>query len=109
MSSNSLIYNKIAEFKLQSNDQVTKGIVNISLSGNPMEFHSGDVIGYYQSFQTHYAVGDINTEGHVLYRFDISPPPNAVDLSEATRTFNSRQPLLQFTIGNEFASLYISH
>ena len=48
----------------------------------------------------HYVITDqdINTEGYVLYWFDISPPPNAVDLSEATRTFNSRKPLLQFTI-----------
>ena len=100
LSSNSRIYNKISEFQFQSNDQVTKGIVNISLTGNAMEFHSGDVIGYYQPSQTHYAVTDINIEGYVLYRFDISPPPNLVDLSEATRTFNARQPLLQFTIGN---------
>ena len=99
LSSSSLVYNKIDEFQFQSNDQVNKGIVNISLTSNAMEFHSGDVIGYYQPSQTHYIVTDINTEGYVLYRFDISPPPNSVDLSEATRTFNSRQPLLQFTIG----------
>ena len=99
LSSSLLVYNKIDEFQFQSNDQGSKGIVNISLTSNAVEFHSGDVIGYYQPSQTHYIVTDINTEGYVLYRFDILPSPNSVDLSEATRTFNSRQPLLQFTIG----------
>jgi len=33
-----------------------------------------------------------------LYRFDGSPAPTSVDLNDADRNDNRRQPLIQFTI-----------
>ena len=100
-----MIYNKTGEVQLQSDDQVTEGYNNfeaaIILTGkNRTEFQSGDVIGYYHPRQSRYQVRDISTNGYILYRFNGSPAPSSVNLSTATDTHNYRQPLLQFTIGN---------
>ena len=104
-SPGSVIYSKIGEIQLQSDHQVTEGYNNfeatIILTGkNRTEFQSGDVIGYYHPLQSRYQVRDVSTSGYVLYRFDGSPAPNSVNLSAANYTFNSRQPLLQITVGN---------
>ena len=110
-SDGSTIYNKIGEVQLQSDDQLTTGSsnfleANITLTGNnTIEFQSGDVVGYYHPSNTHYSVRDINTTGYVLYRFDGSPVPNSVNLSNRDAIGgNSRQPLIQFTIGTEIIS-----
>ena len=106
----STIYNKIGEVQLQSDDQVTgsgnRQTANITLTGNnTIEFQSGDVVGYYHPSNTRYSVRDISTTGYVLYRFDGSPVPNSVNLSNTDAIGgNSRQPLIQFTIGTEIIS-----
>ncbi|XP_065899824.1 uncharacterized protein [Dysidea avara] len=101
LSSESLMYNKIADIQLQG---VTAGSnsfleTNISLNGDDrIEFQSGDVIGYYHQPGSQYQVKDIQTIGYMMYQFD-GPPSTSVDLSEADAMLPNRQPLIQFTIG----------
>ena len=99
----STIYNRIGEVQLQSDDQVTgsgnRRTVNIILTGNnTIEFQSGDVVGYYHPPQSGYQVRTIQTDGYILYRFN-GLPPTSVNLNDANRNDNERQPLIQFTIG----------
>ena len=103
LSTNSTVYNKIGEVQLQS-DQVTGSgdfqTANIILTGNnTIEFQSGDVVGYYHPSNSRYQVRTIRTSGYRLYRFDGSPAPTSVNLNNADRDENDRQPLIQFTIG----------
>ena len=104
-----MIYNKVGEIKLQSENQVTEGYNNfeatIILTGEKrLEFQPDDVIGYYQPPQSRYQVLDVDTVGYVLYRFD-ETSPNTLNLSEANRILNKRQPLLQFTFGKNTMSM----
>ena len=99
----STIYNKIGEVQLQSDDQVTGSgnfqTANIILIGNnTIEVQSGDVVGYYHPPDIRYHVRTIRTDGYILYQFDGSS--ESVDLNGG-RSRNERQPLIQFTIGNE--------
>ena len=99
-----MIYNKVGEIQLQSEYQVTEGYNNfeatIILTGEKrLEFQTDDVIGYYQPNKSRYRVLDVDTMGYVLYRFDEISPPGTLNLSEANRTLDNRQPLLQFTFG----------
>ena len=105
-SAGSTIYNKTGEVQLQSNQVTGSGTyptANINLTGdNTIEFRSGDVVGYYHPSNSRYLVRDISTAGYVLYRFDGSPAPNSVNLSNYDYIGGtSRQPLIQFTIGTE--------
>ena len=96
-------YNRISEVQLQSNQVTGRGTyrtANIILTeNNTIEFQSGDVVGYYHPPQSRYQVRTIQTNGYVLYRFDGSPAPTSVDLSNANHNDNRRQPLIQFTVG----------
>ena len=94
---------------METDYQVTQGYNNleaiIDLTGEKrIEFQPGDIIGYYQPPQSCYRVLYVNTMGYVFYRFnETSPdsPPKSLNLSEANKTHNSRQPLLQFTFGKK--------
>ena len=103
----STIYNRIGKVQLQSDNQVTgsgnRRTANITLTGNnTIEIQSGDVVGYYHPPNPRFSVRDISTAGYVLYRFIVSSVPNSVDLNNSNGTGgNSRQPLIQFTIGTE--------
>ena len=108
-SVNSSVYNKTGEAKMSSNDQVTSNILNIKLTGdNAIEFQSGDIIGYYHPNGSSYLVTHINnTNGYKLYRFDkLLQNTAAVNISEATKVKQRKQPLLQFEIG--INQLYVS-
>ena len=98
----STMYNRIDEVQLQSDDQVTGSNIfqtaNIILTGNnTIEVQSGDVVGYYRPRNARYRVRTIETDGYVLYKF--SGLPESVNLSNNIGNDNSRQPLIQFTIG----------
>ena len=100
------IYNRTGEVQLQSNQVTGSGTyrtANIILTGDDtIEFQSGDVVGYYHPSNARYQVRDISTPGYVLYRFDGSPVPYSVNLSEYDAIGGtSRQPLIQFMIGTE--------
>ena len=100
----STIYNRIGEVQLKSDDEVTGSgnwrTVNIVLTGNnTIEFQSGDVVGYYHPPQSRYRVRTVRINGYRLYQFNDLPAPTSVDLSNANRNVNRRQPLIQFTIG----------
>ena len=96
-----------SEVQLQSNAQIIRGSnnfreANIILTGNnTIEFQSGDVVGYYHPPDSRYEVFTIRTNRYRLYRFDLdnSPVPTSVNLNNADRDNNNRQPLIQFTIG----------
>ena len=104
-SPGSMTYSRISEVLLQSDNQATRRRsnlydANITLTGTSrIEFQSGDIVGYFHPNGIRYSVRDIQTDGYVLYRFDGSPPPTSVDLSMRNAMINSRQPLIQFTIG----------
>ena len=106
----SMIYNRTGEVQLQSDDQVTTGSngfleMNIILTGDDrIEFQSGDVVGYYHPNSSRYQVRNLQTDGYVLYRFDVSPTPTSVGLSEANFVSQLRQPLIQFAVGMYFHS-----
>ena len=102
-SDGSTLYNKIDEVQL-SDDQVTGSgnfqTANITLTGNnTIEVQLGDVVGYYHPPDARYQMREIDTDGYYLYRFDGSPAPDSVNLTENDLVVNYRQPLLQFTIG----------
>ena len=102
----SIIYNRIGEVQLKSNQVTGSGTyqtANIILTDdNTIELQSGDVVGYYHPLQSRYRVRDISTAGYVLYRFDGSSVPNSINLRNYDAIGgNSRQPLIQFTIGRE--------
>jgi len=107
-SPGSLIYNRISEVQLQSDDQVIIGSngfqeARIPLNGDDrIEFQSEDVIGYYHPLDSRYNVRDIQTDGYLLYLFDESPPPASINLDERSARRNSRQPLIQFQIGKSY-------
>ena len=108
VSVGSTLYNKIGEVQLQSDDQVTLGRsneygeANITLpitGNNTIEIQSGDVVGYYHPPDARYQVRTNQTDGYMLYRFNISSVPTSLNLSDADQNNNNRQPLIQFTIG----------
>ena len=104
VSIGSMIYNKIGEVQLESDDQVTDSGNNrlaiIILTGNnTIEVQSGDVVGYYHPPDSRYRVRIRNTIGYIQYQFKKSPNLNSVNLSNADRTDNPGLPLIQFTIG----------
>ena len=95
-------YRRIIQVQLQSDDQVSKPNdgyreANIDLTNNTIEVQSGDVVGYYHPPDARYRVRTIQTDGYILYQFDGSPV--SVDLNNNDDNDNSRQPLIQFTIG----------
>ena len=103
VSDGSKVYTKIGEVQLQSDDQVTGSgdyrTANIILTGNnTIEFQSGDVVGYYHPSDARYRVRTIQTDGYILYQFN-ELSPTSVNLNDANRNDNERQPLIQFTIG----------
>ena len=102
----STIYNRIGEVQLKSNQITGNGTyqtANIILTDdNTIEFQSGDVVGYYHPLQSRYRVRDVSTAGYMLYRFNAPFVPNSVNLNNYdARGGNSRQPLIQFTIGKK--------
>ena len=105
VSIGSIIYNKIGEVQLESDDQVTGNYNNnnrlaiiILTVNNTIEVQSGDVVGYYHPPDSRYRVRIRNTSS-IQYQFNGSPNSNSVNLSNADRTDNQRLPLIQFTIG----------
>ena len=100
-SVDSRVYNKTGETRLQSDDQVIRGVsdlleANIILTGtNRMEFQSGDVVGFYHPPQSRYRLLTIPTNEYRLYqRVGSSDLVSLVGEGE-----NNRQLLIQFTVG----------
>lgn len=117
LSIGSMIYNKIGEVQLESDDQVANGTNNqlatIILTGNnTIEVQSGDVLGCDQPPDSRYRLRTNETNGHILYRFNRLPNSNLLNLSNAVRVETLRQPLIEFTIGKLnyilFQRLFIS-
>ena len=103
-SMGSTIYNKIGEVQLS--DELTglssDGVqtANINLTGiNIIQVQSGDVVGYYRESRARYRFRTIQTDGYIQYEFDGTNDPTSVNLNNANRNNNNRQPLIQFTIG----------
>ena len=101
-STSSTTYNKIGEVQL-SHDQVagsgTYQTATIILTGSDtIEVQSGDVVGYYHESFSRYRLRTIQTDGYILYEFDGSNIPTSVNLNNASRHTNERQPLIKFTV-----------
>ena len=72
----------------------------IILTGNNrIEVQSGDVFGYYRESFSRYRLRTIRTDGYRQYDFDGTNAPTSVNLNNADRDINERQPLIEFTIG----------
>jgi len=105
----SMIYNRMGEVQQEASHSVSC-IVNlctttIPLTGNSrIEFNSGDVIGYYHPSDTRYQVRTLRTTGYIQYQFGASL--TTADLSNADRSDDNRQPLIQFEIGNHDKYMY---
>ena len=102
-STSSITYNRIGEVQL-SHDQVagngTYRTANIILTGNNrIEVQSGDVVGYYREIYSRYRLRTIQTDGYIQYEFDGTNTPTSVNLNNADRNINKRQPLIEFIIG----------
>jgi len=104
LSTNSMVYANIGEVQLLDS-QVSQCNsdrfcnANIVLTDNDkIEFQSGDVIGWYQPSDVLYRLRTIQTIGYVQYEFD--GPLSSLDLNNADRSDNQRQPLIQFVIGS---------
>ena len=73
---------------------------NIILTGSDkIEVQSGDVVGYYRQSYSRYRLRTIQTDGYIQYEFDGTNAPTSVNLNNADRSINERQPLIEFTIG----------
>ena len=104
VSVGSVIYDKIGEIQLESDDQVfgssnNQLVIIIPTGNNTIEVQPGDVVGYYHPPQSRYLVRTIRTNGYILYQFNGPPNSNSVNLSNADNADNQRQPLIEFTIG----------
>ena len=102
-STSSTTYNRTGEVHL-SHDQVTGSgtyrTATIILTGNNrIEVQSGDVVGYYRESFSRYRLRTIRTDGYIQYEFDGTNAPTSVNLNNADRDINERQPLIEFTIG----------
>ena len=110
-STSSTTYNRIGEVQL-SHDQVTGSgtyrTATIILTGNNrIEVQSGDVVGYYREIYSRYRLRTIWTDGYIQYEFDGTNTPTSVNLDNANRHINERQPLIEFTIGKCVYSITI--
>ena len=103
-SMGSTIYNKIGEVQLSDEltDLSSDGVqtTNIILTGiNTIQVQSGDVVGYYRENGARYRFRTIQTDGYIQYEFDGTNDPTSVNLNNADRNNDNRQPLIQFTFG----------
>ena len=102
-STSSITYNRIGDVQL-SHDQVTgsgtyRTATIILTDNNRIEVQSGDVVGYYHESFSRYRLRTIRTDGYIQYEFNSTNAPTSVNLNNADRHINERQPLIEFTIG----------
>ena len=104
-STRSTTYTKINEIQL-SHDQVTGSgdyrTASIIFTGNnKIEVQSGDVLGYYRESYARYRLRTIQTDGYILYEFNVSRTIMLINLNNADQddVTNYQQPLIEFTVG----------
>ncbi|XP_065899809.1 uncharacterized protein [Dysidea avara] len=97
-SLNSNVYNKIGQVQFINTTRVARNhhFTNIAISNSiELEFRSGDVIGYYQSFNSSHLIWNIWAIGYTSY---VTNTTNAstttIDVSELKRR-NQQQPLIE--------------
>ena len=106
-SSNSAIYTKIGEAELPLGDRIGGEMINyyfIDLSLNSskqIEFHSGDVIGYYQSTSSH-RIRNIRASGYTYYSNRASSPLTSIDVSNTDYIETHHQPLIEVMFGKVY-------
>ena len=115
-SFNSSTYNKIGEVQLPKGDFVGLGFrksyyhVNLQInSSSQIEFHSGDVIGYYQPSDPLRLIGSISTTGYTSYSNIASSPSTSIDINNVNNTDNSYQPLIEVLFGKVIRLNPFSH
>ncbi|XP_065903512.1 uncharacterized protein [Dysidea avara] len=101
------IFDKVGEVQLIDNGVVQVGtntsdtywLLNMSLSGsNRIEFKIGDIIGYYQPFDTRYQVWTIATTGFRTFARINTNSSSTFSIVNPDISADNRQPLMQFTI-----------
>jgi len=102
-SQDSTIYTKIAQVQVKHShinklEYIEADIPLVGLNRIPVQL--GDVVGYYHPFDAGYKVRTIETIGYLLYEFlDDGSTAKSIDLNNARRQTNHRQPLIKFTVG----------
>ncbi|XP_065899226.1 uncharacterized protein [Dysidea avara] len=112
-SSVPMTYNKIGEVQIQQAHVQTirisregRRVAFITLTGNNrMSVQSGDVIGFYVPSKSRFLIKTIPTNGYVLYLFTGSATTASLNLNNAISNTNERQPLIQFTLERQCATL----
>ena len=106
------IFDKVGEVQLIDNGVVQVGtntsdtywLLNMSLSGsNRIEFKIGDIIGYYQPFDTRYQVWTIATTGFRTFARINTNSSSTFSIVNPDISADNRQPLMQFTIGMSYS------
>ena len=105
-SPNSSNYNRIGDVQLPAGNFVFVGdrrnyySANVSLnSSSQIEFQSGDVIGYYQPFNSSRLMWSIQTSGYTSYSNTVNSSSTSIDTNNVNNTENNRQPLIAVTFG----------
>ena len=104
------VFDKVGEFQLVESEIVQIGhdrssaywLLDVTLNDDErIEFEAGDVIGYYHPPDTRYQIWSIQTAGYTVYVNESTTALNTTNLNLYNRSdiSNSRQPLIQFTIG----------
>ena len=104
--SNSTVYNKIAEVELPLGDRIrgenSFSFTNLSLnSSRQIKFNSRDVIGYYQSANSH-RIRTIQTSGYISYIDEVSSPSTLIDANDTDYIYTKNQPLIEVMFGKVY-------
>ena len=105
-SSNSTVYNKIAEVELPLGDRIrgenSFSFTNLSLnSSRQIKFNSRDVIGYYQSANSH-RIRTIRTSGYISYIDEVLSPSTLIDANDTDHIYTENQPLIEVMFGKVY-------
>jgi len=100
-SPGSTVYSNIAQVQLSSGIAVGVPRYHLSnISTNfPMDFQSGDVVGYYQPPPARQLVWNIETSGYTSYSNNADSPATTINISDVDNVDNDRQPLIELLYG----------
>jgi len=100
-SPGSTVYSNIAQVQLSSGIAVGHPVYFLSnMSTNfPMDFQSGDVVGYYQPLPARQLVWNNETSGYTSYSYNTNSPATIINISDVDNVENDRQPLIELQYG----------
>jgi len=98
LSLNSTVYNRIGQVQVTNITRVATNHYFTSFSSSELEFQFGDVLGYYQSFNSRHLIWNIWEIGHMSYFTNTST--TTIDVS-ILRKQNQQRPLIEIEFGKE--------